>query len=277
MQPVPHWLLLPVWCYRRDSMVRWWMCETRRCDSFAPSEILITLRPVVVHSLFPTSPKGRYNPSVNAQDCIDCPKGRYGNQLGLTASTCTAACPKGRFGDSTGLTSAACSGDCPVGRYGSTKGITTASCTGLCPKGTYGATTGLTSAACSGECDVGHFGDTTGMTVSTCSGPWYGNPRLSLSIPVSLFPPALTSISLWLTCLFYSVLFSNIGSYGSTTGLTTDTCSGLCPAGRYGADAGLTTSACSGLWYVQIREPPNFAWPSPHYFNSLWFVASFLQ
>ena len=36
------------------------------------------------------------------------------------------------------------------------------------------------------------------------------------------------------------------GQYGSTTGLSNASCSGLCDAGQYGSSAGLTASSCTG-------------------------------
>eukprot|EP01040_Poterioochromonas_malhamensis_P010769 gene10769-11738_t len=92
-------------------------------------------------------PLGTYRPSGSTvlrrvsgqrQDgCQRCPKGRYGDKMGLTHPSCSGVCPVGTYGDEDGLKSKKECKLCPPGTYGTRSGLTTATCSGLCPKGTY--------------------------------------------------------------------------------------------------------------------------------------------
>lgn len=92
-------------------------------------------------------PLGHYRPSGstklfrvsgNRQDgCFPCPKGRYGDSVGLKHSSCTASCPIGTYSDRLGLTSVSECSKCPKGTFGKNRGLTTSECSGVCPKGRY--------------------------------------------------------------------------------------------------------------------------------------------
>jgi len=70
------------------------------------------------------------------KSCEKCPRGRFGDAVGLTAVSACSTCPPGRFGVFAGGTSMneACE-SCPAGTYGSERGLTTQSCSGECPAG----------------------------------------------------------------------------------------------------------------------------------------------
>ena len=76
--------------------------------------------------------------SGNRQDgCNPCPKGRYGDTMGLQHPSCTAPCPVGTYSDAVGLTSIKECKKCPEGTFGRNRGLTTSTCSGKCPKGKY--------------------------------------------------------------------------------------------------------------------------------------------
>ena len=92
-------------------------------------------------------PLGHYRPSGstklfrvsgNRQDgCFPCPKGRYGDSMGLKHSSCTAACPVGTYSGKVGLKSIDECMKCPKGTFGKNRGLTTSECSGVCPRGKY--------------------------------------------------------------------------------------------------------------------------------------------
>ncbi len=87
-----------------------------------------------------------YRISGNRQDgCYPCPKGRYGETMGLTHPTCTAPCPVGTYSDEVGVISRNDCKKCPKGTFGKNRGLTTNECSGVCPKGRYTDKEGSTS------------------------------------------------------------------------------------------------------------------------------------
>jgi len=111
---------------------------------------------------------------VQANQCTNCPAGRYGGATGLKTEKCSGICnkgtyssaaaekctkcPAGTFGrsvrfSSDGLKTDNCSGKCSAGTFSLEGAI---SCT-ACPAGSYGATSGLTSNSCSGSCITGEY------------------------------------------------------------------------------------------------------------------------
>lgn len=100
-------------------------------------------------------PLGHYRPpgstdtkrvSAQRQDgCKRCPRGRYGDSVGLLVATCTAACPVGTYGDQEGLESVSDCQKCPPGSFGINRGMKTKECSGLCPRGRYSDTFGASS------------------------------------------------------------------------------------------------------------------------------------
>lgn len=97
-------------------------------------------------------PEGYYRPSGSTllhrvsgqrQDgCNPCPKGRYGDRMGLTHSTCSGVCPVGTYSDVVGLKSVGDCKKCAPGTFATRSGLTTTSCSGMCPKGFYSDTYG---------------------------------------------------------------------------------------------------------------------------------------
>jgi hypothetical protein len=69
--------------------------------------------------------------------CYPCPKGRYGDKMGLTHYTCSGLCPVGTYGDETGLTSVKECKACRPGTFSVKSGATSRGCSGVCPKGKY--------------------------------------------------------------------------------------------------------------------------------------------
>ena len=69
--------------------------------------------------------------------CRPCPRGRYGDRMGLKHSTCSGLCPVGTYGDKEGLTSILECKACPTGTFGARSGLTSSLCSGKCPKGYY--------------------------------------------------------------------------------------------------------------------------------------------
>jgi len=72
------------------------------------------------------------------KSCEKCPRGRFGDAIGLTAVDACTSCPPGRFGVFAGATSVSEACElCPAGTYGSERGLTTQSCSGECPAGNF--------------------------------------------------------------------------------------------------------------------------------------------
>jgi hypothetical protein len=112
-------------------------------------------------------PRGRYRgegTATNAvkgglaDECIDCPRGRYGSSVGLDASTCTAECPAGRYNDQIGQRTVDDCKFCPPGTWGATAGLKEESCSGHCEPGRYISEYGATSVTDCQLCDEGYRG-----------------------------------------------------------------------------------------------------------------------
>jgi hypothetical protein len=180
---------------------------------------------------------GKYSLS-GAGVCSMCPQGVYGDADLLTSPACTAPCPAGTYGGSAGLTSAACSGNCTAG-YACPAGSSNSTAT-PCPSGAY-------SLAGAGQCTLcpgGRYGAVMTMTTASCSGtcaPGYACPPGSTNATAVPCAPGTYSTGGLGACVQCGV-----GLYGTTSSLTSGTCSGPCPAGLYGASPGMATSGCSG-------------------------------
>lgn len=187
-------------------------------------------------SATPTSvPVGYFSIGFSANSRMDaaiCPPGNFcvdGNQV---------KCPAGTYGAISGLSSKKCSGDCPSGHYcpiQTTKPI-------ACPGGTYGAITGLTAPQCSGRCLHGYYCPPGSMspTERVC-GPNVFCPEGSSS-------PSKANNGAYVingdSGVASRALLCPIGSYCSP--FNNSGTAQLCPAGTFGSTMGLTTSSCSG-------------------------------
>lgn len=89
--------------------------------------------------------------------CKPCPRGRYGDTIGLISYRCTAMCPAGKYGDLQGATSIKDCKDCPPGTYGKSRGLITAECSKKCPAGKYSDTYGNTVASSCKVCPPNYF------------------------------------------------------------------------------------------------------------------------
>jgi hypothetical protein len=146
---------------------------------------------------------------------------RYGNSTGAVSPSCDGACTvPGRYCPAG--SSDASGAPCPAGSF-STTGA--GACT-PCPAGQYGSTTALSTAACSGQCSAGYACPAGSLTPAP------------LGSACQLGKYSLSGAAVCTNC--------SIGLYGSSTGLTTASCSGPCAAGTYGATTGLTSSGCTG-------------------------------
>ena len=85
--------------------------------------------------------------------CIQCPRGTYGSQSGLTDRACSGSCPAGTFSNLLGRTSISDCMPCPLGRYGTNTGQV--QCQGVCPTGTYTADVGSTAETACLPCRLG--------------------------------------------------------------------------------------------------------------------------
>ena len=213
---------------------------------------------------------GHYCPSNSSSSTqIPCPPGTYGLEEGLKDEKCTDVCPMGHY--------------CPAGTVQPIK----------CPAGTFGNSTGLISSSCNKECFE------SGCDVSYCEEGYYC-PEGSISIrerecgDVSVYCPTGSSQPITVSTGYYTVSYNGndeyintriaqkicekghfcvdgvkyacpFGTYGAEEGLSSDSCSGLCPkgyycptgayngtinrcpAGRYGSSTGLYTSACTDI------------------------------
>ena len=221
--------------------------------------------------------RGYYCPvNSSSPQQIQCPPGRYGSDLGSVDEHCTADCPLGHY--------------CPAGTADPIK----------CPSGTYGNTTGLTSASCSNECWEG------GCSLNRCQEGFYC-PEGSVHArqyqcggakyfcPTGSSEPSLVKEGFYTIgpfptenartrvdqkecpvghyCKWGLKIPCPQGTYGSTTGLSSEACDGecplghfcppgsynatqhRCPAGRYGGKLGLFNSACSGVCFQGYHCP----------------------
>jgi hypothetical protein len=53
-------------------------------------------------SIYQDCPIGSYRENQYKRECKLCPRGYYGNTVGLTSSTCSGPCPIGRYSDKVG-------------------------------------------------------------------------------------------------------------------------------------------------------------------------------
>jgi hypothetical protein len=53
-------------------------------------------------SIYQDCPIGSYRENPYKRECKLCPRGYYGNTVGLTSSTCSGPCPIGRYSDKVG-------------------------------------------------------------------------------------------------------------------------------------------------------------------------------
>lgn len=53
-------------------------------------------------SIYEDCPIGSYRENLYKRECKLCPRGYYGNTVGLTSSTCSGPCPIGRYSDKVG-------------------------------------------------------------------------------------------------------------------------------------------------------------------------------
>ncbi|CBK23508.2 uncharacterized protein [Blastocystis hominis] len=122
---------------------------------------------------------------------------------------------------------------CPIGSYCS-NGVKNE-----CPAGTYGSSEGLSNEQCSGLCEAGYYclAGSTNATANDCGsvdkycpeGRYYSGPETENE----------SNRSEQTICPIGSYCSNGVknecpaGTYGSTEGLTTSECSGLCEAGYY--------------------------------------------
>merc|ERR1711988_146647 len=213
---------------------------------------------------------------------VECPAGRYGISYGMRDDGCTDACPMGHYCPIGSATPTRC----PAGVYGNTTGLTAAHCNAHCSE-----------APCQPNyCQEGYYCPEGSVTAAQaeCGNPRYYCPTGSAAptdvsegyYTIGPFPYRVDENHY--TIGPFPVDYSRIrtdqaicpvghfckagikqpcpeGTYGNTTGLITNACSGLCPlghfcpkgtaeptrhrcpAGRYGSTMGLSMKACSGL------------------------------
>jgi hypothetical protein len=214
------------------------------------------------------------NSNSAAGACSPCAAGLFGATPLMTSSGCSGICAAGHAcpeastsameqrcaPGSYSLAGAGSCTACPAGTYGAVSGLTTAGCSGLCtagfacplgvacpqflmcPSGSYS----LAGAGACSVCPAGRFGSSPAMAAAECSGPCAAGfrcPANSTAPTAFACPAGQFSLAGAASCTR-----CRAGAYGATVGLTTEVCSGLCPAGRWGS-GGLgvvTTPNCSG-------------------------------
>ncbi len=108
-------------------------------------------------------PKGSYRILKNKKlsnredGCILCPRGRYGDTIGLTSSFCSGACPKGKYGNIKGAISILDCSQCPEDSYGPIEGNMNSECT-KCPIGTYNPKIGSSLMSDCIKCPDNYYG-----------------------------------------------------------------------------------------------------------------------
>jgi hypothetical protein len=121
-------------------------------------------------------PRGYYHDTQNnpkllsLQECRPCPRGRYGDTIGLVSSACTATCPRGRYGEKLAAMTVDDCRLCPAGTVGTEIGLTTARCSKQCPVGKFSRAVGATSESACLVCDTGYKGQ-------QCNFSKRGNPN----------------------------------------------------------------------------------------------------
>lgn len=184
-------------------------------------------------SITPTAnlcPAGSYCPEGSAEPIL-CPAGSFGNETGLSHSSCSGSCSAGYYCPQ-GSTSAK-EIICPLGSY--------------CPDGTRYGTEFI--------CPLGTYNDEPGLAaISDCPiceaepGAGYVCARGSSQSPsedVILCPEGhyCTGIGLPIEC--------PSGTYGNVEGLSTSACSGNCPSGYWCPDGTVTATSqlCPAGYY----------------------------
>src|SRR3989344_2873884 len=180
---------------------------------------------------------GYYSPAGD-NSRYQCAAGYYCSTTTNSASTGNGACSAGYYGSSTGQTAATCNGACTAGYYctaGSTSATQNACGAGkYCPAGSSGTT----------NCAAGYYGSSTTNSVSTCNGActagYYctagSTSATQNACGTGNYCPAASG----------SATACPAGTYGSTTTLTTSSCTGQCLAGYYGSSTGQTAATCNG-------------------------------
>ena len=151
----------------------------------------------------------------------DVPSGRFGSLPGLNSSQCVGACSAGYFCTPGSTSPTPDSGVCTAGQW---SGGGSGTCL-MCPIGRFGASSGAQSSECSGTCAGGRFGWSSGLVTSMCSGGCGAG---------FYCPPGSTSP----TAIPCSVGQYSVGNSSTCT---------MCPVGRVGSSSGLNSSLCSGL------------------------------
>ena len=173
-----------------------------------------------------------------ADDCSNCPSGRFGPTTGLADKDSTrggadntycAACASGRYLETTGSISAATCLPCPHGRY--------------LPY------TGANSPSECKDCPVGRYGDALGLQAPTlvlgmCSRMSTTDASVKVS-PLELVPSVSSCSATVLcagaaTCIYSTVICTGcpVGMYVDLVGqVSIDNCKN-CPVGKYGEEVG---------------------------------------
>ena len=175
-----------------------WGCNNCPAGSFSAATASASCSPCALDTISGTG----------ATTCTPCAAGTY--TFGSGATECNA-CPPGTFSFNGALP---CS-PCPPGTYSKASGAR--NCV-LCPAGTFGDHAGLSTENCSGTCATCTAGSTSVPAAPvTCSAGSVPSGAVCAFCPPGTFAPANAP-----QCL-------------------------LCPAGTFGSSAGLKTSACSGI------------------------------
>ena len=208
-------------------------------------------------------PIGQWS-DVGAAVCSLCPGGTIGSVAAWPNNTCNGPCPAGSYcpngtiagsvpvcpaGTYSNATAAACS-PCPSGRYGNTTGMTAVGCTGLCADGYYcpAGSTNATAALCPDGyvctagvvtlCTPGHYSGPQRTSCRSCAGGYYGNVSGLSSQYCSGPCPA-----------GYACPAGSATPTACVPGQFSQALSAACmacPPGQYGSSTGLATSNCSG-------------------------------
>jgi hypothetical protein len=179
-------------------------------------------------------PTGTYNmkTGMGSQDsCLLCPKGSY-----CTSSTSITPCPLGSYNPNTGSSTSDACMRCPSGTYCSKKGLVTPV---PCPAGTYSSTIGLQkecTAVIGGYYLVG-TGNTSDTTKQACAAGYFcpAGSANQLLCPIGSYCDTVQLVTPKLCAA---------GTYGSTSGLQSNSCSGPCAAG-YTCPEGSTNNSVS--------------------------------
>ena len=223
---------------------------------------------------------GQYSSFIGSTQCVQCPIGRYSSSV--AAWSCSGACvaPIG-YVCPLGATSSI-GVPCPPGSYNDGATGATTSCL-LCPAGRYGATTGVASAGCTGPCNaVPGSGCDSGVTSPqgrVCPQGFYSPGG---SGPCMLCPAGVYGSSMGLNSAACSgVCTAFLGSYClpgaitpmfgvpcptgqySTGGPGVSSCS-LCAPGLLGSSQGMSNASCAGACPIgQYNAQPGTAVCSP--------------